>query len=279
MVPPNVRSGTSSRTFAPRLGDAEEADRRGAEDPDPVFRAFVLPAGLVDVQDRLGGKAPSQPFIRPSQGVADTRDGVAQVTSAHVDVQPASPAGSTDREVWRPRGVHLATEVSQAGIDGVQRTLHVRDQGLQTRAEQLAFDDASRTFRPNHLPAHRTTIPMEAILGDLKRILSQLGNSPQVSRRGDLLDLGLPGRFEFARVARFDARRAARRAVVPMRATRGMKFLDVVDLVGAKRRTIDARRGGGSLALGGLTMSLEGGLEELVEFLDNRATCSVSRST
>ncbi len=58
---------------------------------------------------------------------------------------------------------------------------------------------------------------MEAILGDLKRILSQLGN---------LLDLGLPGRFEFA--------------VVPMRATRGMKFLEVVDLVGAKRRTIDA---------------------------------------
>jgi len=81
----------------------------------------------------------------------------------------------------------------------------------------LAFDDARRTFRPNHLPAHRTAIPMEAILGDLKRILSQLGN---------LLNLGLPGRFEFA--------------VVPMRATRGMKFLDVVDLVGSKQRAIRA---------------------------------------
>jgi hypothetical protein len=46
-----------------RLGDAKEADRRRAKDPYPILQPLVLPAGLVDVQNRLGGDVFGKFFI------------------------------------------------------------------------------------------------------------------------------------------------------------------------------------------------------------------------
>ena len=114
-----------------RLGDAKETDHRCAENPDPVFQALVLPAGLVDVQDRLSGNVFGKLLIRSGQSVVDASDGIAQVASGRVDVQ------------------HLATELFQAGIAGVERTLHVGDQSLQARGEQLPFNHTGREFCPN----------------------------------------------------------------------------------------------------------------------------------
>ncbi len=183
---------------ASRLGDTKEADRRRAKDPYPVFHTLVLPAGFVYVQDRLGGDVFGKFFIWLGQGLADASDGVAQVATGCVDVQ------------------HFATELFEAGIAGVERTLHVGDQRLQTRAEQLSFDNAGWKLGPNQFSTNRTTICVKTVLGDLKRVLAQLG---------DLLNFGLPGRFE--------------PAIVAVRATRGMEFLDAINLIGVKRRTSD----------------------------------------
>jgi len=184
---------------ASRLGDTKEADRRGAKDPYPIFHPLVLPAGFVDIENRLGGDVFGKFFIWFGQGLADSGDGVAQVAASHVDVQ------------------HFAAEFFQAGIAGVERTLHVGDQRLQTRAEQLSFDNAGRKLGPNQFSTSRTTTCVKTVLGDLKRILAQLG---------DLLNSGLPGRFEFA--------------IVAVKATRGMKLLDAINLICPKRRTSDA---------------------------------------
>jgi hypothetical protein len=117
------------------------------------------------------------------------------VASGHVDVQ------------------HLATKLFQAGIAGVERTLHVGDQCLQARAEQLSFDNAGRKFRPDQCSTNRTAICVKTVLGDFKRVLTQLG---------DLLNFGLSGRFE--------------PGIVTVRTTRGMKLLDAVNLIHPKRR-------------------------------------------
>ena len=77
---------------ASRLGDAEEGDGRGAEDPDPILQAPVLPSGLVDIQDRFSGQVLSELSIRLAQGVADTGDGVSQVASGRAHVQDVATA-------------------------------------------------------------------------------------------------------------------------------------------------------------------------------------------
>jgi len=188
---------------AARLGDVKKADSPRGKNPYPIFNAFILPAGLVDVEDRFVRDVLGKFFIRLGQGVVDAGNGVAYVRSGHLDVQ------------------HFSTELSQAGVSGVKRTLHIRHQRLELRAEELAFDNPGGKLAPHDFSADRTAIAMKTIFVNFKWLLTQLS---------DLLNLRLARRFQFTAVAMWTGGR--------------MKFFGMINLVWPKRRTVHAMMAG-----------------------------------
>ncbi len=66
---------------ASSLCDDKEADKGGTEGPYPVFIAVILPAGLIDVQNRFGRNIFLKFFVGARKSTADAGDGVAQEAS------------------------------------------------------------------------------------------------------------------------------------------------------------------------------------------------------
>jgi len=90
---------------AARFVDPEEAEQRSAKDPYPVFDLLILPAGFIDVQDRLGGDVLLKFLIRCGQSFIDTGNRVTQMASRRLDSQ------------------NLATERLQSAVGGMQRSV------------------------------------------------------------------------------------------------------------------------------------------------------------
>ena len=111
-----------------RLGNAEKAKSRGTENPYPVFRAIVLPAGLIDIQNRLSGKMLLKLFVRNSNRFIDTPDRIAQVASSNFNVQ------------------HITAKVLKRAIGCVKRALHISNQCLQTQTKARMY------YSKNSLP-------------------------------------------------------------------------------------------------------------------------------
>ena len=155
---------------ATRPGDVKKTDSRRRKNPYPVFNPVVLPAGLVDIKNRLVRNVLGKFFIRFGQGIVDAANSVAYVGSAHVGIQ------------------HFSTELSQTGVGCVKRTLHVCNQRLESRAKELIFDDVSRRLGPHNFSTGRTPISMKAIFVNFKWLLTQFS---------DLMNLRLSGRFKF----------------------------------------------------------------------------------
>ena len=139
-----------------RLGNAEKAECRGAENPYPVFRTVVLPAGLIDIQNRLSGKMLLELFVRHSKCFIDSPDSIAKVTSSNFNVQ------------------HITAKVLQRAVGCVKRAFHICNHRLQTRAKQLAFHNANGQFGPNDLAAYRADKAVQMKLSYPYRIFNKL---------------------------------------------------------------------------------------------------------
>ena len=138
-----------------RLGNAEKAKSRGTENPYPVFRAVVLPAGLIDIQNRLSGKMLLKLFIRNSNRFIDTPDRIAKVASSNFNVQ------------------HITAKVLKRAIGCVKRALHISNQCLQTQAKQVAFDNTDGQFGPNDSTTYRADKAVQMKFGNPYRFFNK----------------------------------------------------------------------------------------------------------
>jgi len=139
----------------PRSGNAEKAECRCAEDPYPVLYTLVFPAGLVNIQNRLGWDTLLELLIRSPESLIDTANGIAKMTPGDIDVQ------------------HLTAEVFQSTVGGMQRAFHIADQGLQTQPEQLTFDNTSRQFSPDNSSAFGTDKTVQTVFSNGNRIVNK----------------------------------------------------------------------------------------------------------
>ena len=121
-----------------RLGNTEKAEYWRTKDPCPILDAFIFPAGLLNIQDRLGWDIFLKFFIRSCKCLIETLDNITQMTASDVDIQD------------------FTTKGLQAAIRSIERASHMADQCLQTRAEQLTFDDPGKQFSPNNSSAFGT---------------------------------------------------------------------------------------------------------------------------
>lgn len=139
----------------PRFGNAEKAERRGAENPYPVFYPLVFPTGLVNIQNRLSWDMLLELLARPSKGLIDTADRIAEMTSSDIDVQ------------------HIMAEIFQSAVGGVQRAFHIADQSLQTQPEQLPLDNSGRQFSPDDSSAFGTDKTVQTVFSDTDRFVNK----------------------------------------------------------------------------------------------------------
>ena len=128
----------------PRSGNAEKAECRCAEDPYPVLYTLVFPAGLVNIQNRLGWDTLLELLIRSPESLIDTANGIAKMTPGDIDVQ------------------HLTAEVFQSTVGG-----------MQTQPEQLTFDNTSRQFSPDNSSAFGTDKTVQTVFSNGNRIVNK----------------------------------------------------------------------------------------------------------
>jgi hypothetical protein len=131
-----------------RFGNAEKAECRCAEDPYPVLYTLVFPAGLVNIQNRLGRNMLLELLIRFGQCSIDTLNHVAQMAASNVDIQD------------------FTTKGFQTSVGGMERTFHVAHQCLQTRLKQLTFNYAGGQFCPDHFAALWTDKAVQTVFSN-----------------------------------------------------------------------------------------------------------------
>ena len=140
----------------PRSCNAEKAECRCAEDPYPVFYTLVFPAGLVNIQNRLGWDMLLELLIRSPKSLIDTANGIAKMAPSNTNIQ------------------HLTAEVFQSTVGGMQRAFHIADQGLQTQPEQLIFDNTSRQLSPENSSAFGTDETIQMVFSNNDWLVTEL---------------------------------------------------------------------------------------------------------
>ena len=139
-----------------RFGNVEKTDCRGTENPYPVFYTLVFPAGLVNIQNRLGRNVPLEFFIRSGQSLVVARYCIAQMAAGNVDIQD------------------FTTKGLQTTIRSMERTFHVADQSLQTQPKQLTLDNTGRQFSPDNSSTFGTDKTIQMIFGNNNGIVNKL---------------------------------------------------------------------------------------------------------
>ena len=182
-----------------RLGNTEKAEYGCTKDPCPILDTFVFPAGLVNIQNRLGWDVFLEFFIGRCQSIIETFDNIAQMTAGDIHIQDFTKKGL------------------KATIRGMERTFHITDQCLQTRAKQLTFDNPDRQFSPDNSSAFGTDKTVQMVFGDGKRVVIKLYR---------LLNFWFFNRLAVALIA----------AITGI----CVKWDCFINLIGAKRRSIDA---------------------------------------
>ena len=136
---------------SPRLVDAKEGVKLGAEAPSPELLAILLVPCLVDVQHGFARQPLEQLGIRLGQRLTHFANQLGQVAPRHLDADD------------------ITQELADGAERGVADAFHEGDQGRQPRAEQPRLDDCLGQRGVMEFLAVRAPVGQALMLADDRR--------------------------------------------------------------------------------------------------------------